>query len=247
MLPQLESGGSMTAGWGQFEPRTTLVFAICLLVLGGVLASIGSGIGAWLFIGMEISIVCHELGHALFAVLGSMEVHAIMFGQGPLVWHRRFGDIRVEWRVLPLSGYVTAYPALTRRWHWQVLFILGGIFGNIAVIALMAGLNAVVHVSDAAGGGIVMAQALTIFVNLLPFSVTLNGRRLDTDGKQLLNMVWRRPFGLAGFRALRNAVLGGRRKRDLPDVLRPQKGRAETWKPQPPRAPRGRPPKNRRG
>jgi Peptidase family M50 len=237
----------MTAGWGQFERRTALVFVISLLVIGGVLAGLGSGVGLWLVIGMEISIVCHELGHALFAILGSMEVHTIMFGQGPLLWHGRFGETRVEWRVLPLSGHVTAHPALARRWYWHVLFILGGVFGNIAVIAFVARLDAVHAVSDAAGGGIVMAQALSIFVNLLPFSVTLNGRRLDTDGLQLLKMAWRRPFRPIGFRRFCNALLSSRRKRELPHVLRPENIVAETWKPQTPPTSRGTPPKKRRG
>ncbi len=182
----------MTGGWGQFERRTALIFAISLLVIGGMLAWIGSSIGFWLLIGMEIGVVCHELGHALFAVLGSMDVYSIVFGHGPLLWHRRFGETRVEWRVWPLTGYVAAYPALTRRWYWQVLFLLGGIFGNVTVIGLLAALDAVKTVSDSAGSGIVMTQALAIFVNLIPFSMTLNGRRVESDGRQLLKILWRR-------------------------------------------------------
>src|SRR5260370_18005548 len=92
---------------------------------------------------MEISVVCHELGHALFAVLGSMEVYSIVFGHGPLLWHRRFAETRVEWRVLPLTGYVAAYPDLTLPWYWQALFVLFGIFGKVPVFGLLPALGAV--------------------------------------------------------------------------------------------------------
>jgi hypothetical protein len=216
MLSELETEGAMTGGWGQFERRTALIFAISLLVIGGTLACIGSRdsrFGLWFLIGMEISVVCHELGHALFAVLGSMEVHSIVFGGGPLLWHRRFGETRVEWRVLPCTGYVTASPILTRQWYWPALVALGGVFGNMAVIGLLAALDALKTVSDAAGGGIVMAQALTIFGCLIPFSMTLNGIRVESDGRQLLKILWRRrPFDLAGFRAFCYVLLSVRRR-----------------------------------
>ena len=246
MLLELETEGAMTGGWGQFERRTALIFAISLLVIGGMLAWIGS-IGFWLLIGMEIGVVCHELGHALFAVLGSMEVYSIVFGHGPLLWHRRFGETRVEWRVLPLTGYVAAYPALTRRWYWQALFVLGGIFGNVTVIGLLAALDAVKTVSDSAGSGIVMTQALAIFVNLIPFSMTLNGRRVESDGRQLLKILWRRrSFDLASFRAFCYALLSVRRRRKLPpQISRLQNTGVEAWKPQMPPARRGGPPKGR--
>jgi len=63
----------------------------------------------------------------------------------------------------------------------------------VAVICLLAGLEAVGATSDKAGdvlGAIGFAQLLIIVVSIIPFSLTLRGVPRRTDAMLLLKLLW---------------------------------------------------------
>src|SRR5262249_54823295 len=146
----------------------------------------------WFFAGYAVGAVCHELGHALCAAIGSIPIRRIQIGTGPILLHHRFREISLELRLLPLSGMVTTYPVTNfRRFYWA-LFILGGVLGNVAVIAAIAGLNAIGAVPDAAGdsfGAIVFAQAVMIVMTIIPWRYRVSGTPVASDGLQILQLL----------------------------------------------------------
>src|SRR5260370_13435143 len=75
--------------------------------------------------------------------IGSLPIRLVLLGVGALLWRCRFGEPRFEVRLLPYSGFVSPYPVVNSRWYCWVLFLLGGVLGNVAVICLLAGVDAV--------------------------------------------------------------------------------------------------------
>jgi Peptidase family M50 len=188
----------MRKGKGRLEPRTALVIATCVLVL--LICDLAARLHGfrmppveWFFVGLSIGIPCHELGHLIFAAIGSMPIRLIAIGVGPLLWRGRYGETWLELRILPWSGFVAPYPLVNYRWYWWALFVLGGVLGNVAVICILAKFEAVVATPDKAGdvlGAIGFAQVFIIVVNIVPRSVTVRGVRTPTDGMRLLQLLW---------------------------------------------------------
>jgi hypothetical protein len=148
----------------------------------------------WMFVGLSIGVPCHELGHVMFAAVGSIPVRLISIGIGPLLWRGRFGETWIELRVLPWAGFVAPYPLVNYRWHWRALFVLGGVLGNAAVICLLAALEAIRGVPPGARdilGAIGFAQVLIIVVAIVPRCPAVRGTRIPTDGMRLLQLLWR--------------------------------------------------------
>jgi hypothetical protein len=197
---------------GQPEPRTALVVGTCvLLALICDLAARRHGFQMpaveWFFVGLSIGALCHELGHAMFAAIGSMPIRLISVGRGPLLWRGRYGETWFELRVLPFGGFVRPYPLVNYRWYWWALFVLGGVLGNVAVICLLAGLEAIgatLDKEDNVLAAIGFAQVLIVVGNMVPFSVTvrgtrstLDGKTIPSDGMQLLRLLRQRRDGQA--------------------------------------------------
>ncbi len=200
----------MTSGRGRLTPRTAFVFIICLVVLA-IICQLGAAIHGswyqrflWLALGFAIGTVCHELGHLLGAAIASIPIRLTVVGVGPLLWRRRFGETSFELRLLPYSGFVSTYPVVNSRWYCWVLFLLGGVLGNVAVICLVAGLDAVGAAPEQAGesfGPVVFIQLYLIVVNLFPFRARVGGTRMPTDGLQLLQLLWQSQNEAAQLRA----------------------------------------------
>jgi Peptidase family M50 len=213
-LLKLKFGGVMASESRRLQPPV-LVFTICFWVgiIGGLVARVcGLRLLPFdlIFVGFAIGIVCHELGHLFFAAIGSIPIRLIVIGLGPLLLRRRFGKTLLELRAWPLSGAVTPYPVVNHRWFRSALFIFGGVLGNVAVICLLAGLDAVGAAPRAAGdvlGPIVFAQVFIVVVNLAPVSVKVGGARVPTDGLRLLRLLWQPRDEAAQLRALHAAVL----------------------------------------
>src|SRR5215831_10487009 len=207
----------MTSGRGRLESRTVLVVATCVLVL--LICDLAARLEGfrmppveWLFVGLAIGTACHELGHLMFAAIGSIPVRLISIGVGPLLWRARFGETWLELRVLPWSGFVAPYPLVNYRRSWWVLFVLGGVLGNVAVICLLAELEAVGATRDKAGdvlGAIGFAQVLIIVVSIIPFSLTVRGVPRRTDAMLLLKLLWQPQDEPAQNRAYYTARLSG--------------------------------------
>jgi hypothetical protein len=146
----------------------------------------------WFFVGYMIGVVCHELGHALCAAIASLPVRRIQIGVGPVLLCHRFGETSLELRLLPLSGLVWPYPVADSRRARSALFILGGALGNAAVIAVVAGLNAIDAVRNQAGdvfGVIVFAQVLIIAATIIPYRYLVSGTPVASDGLQILQLL----------------------------------------------------------
>jgi hypothetical protein len=126
----------------------------------------------WIALGLAIGIACHELGHTLCAAIVSIPMRLIAVGVGPLLWRRRFGETWFELRLLPFSGFVATYPAMNSRWYRWALFFLGGVLGNVAVVCLVAGLDAggiAPKPADETLGPVVLVQLYLIVMSLVPF------------------------------------------------------------------------------
>jgi hypothetical protein len=109
---------------------TTAAFWLCLGSLGiyGALVSTwhlpAPAPVVWVFAGLEVGVVFHEGGHALCAVLSNIPVRLVSMGVGPLLLHGRVGETQLEWRLLPLAGYVAPYPIFADRRLSETFFSL---------------------------------------------------------------------------------------------------------------------------
>ena len=188
----------MTSARGRLTPQTAFAFIVCLVVLAIICQLAATVHGSWiepllwLALGLAIGIACHELGHLLGAAIGSIPIRLVAVGVGPLLWRRRFGQTWFELRLLPYSGFVSAYPVVNSRWYRWALFLLGGVMGNVAVICLVAGLDAVGAAPAQPGasfGLVVSVQLYLIVVNLFPSCARVGGTCMPTDGLLLLQLL----------------------------------------------------------
>ena len=114
---------------------TTIAFWLCLGSVGiyGALVSTwhlpAPAPVIWVFAGLVVGLVFHEGGHAFCAVLSNIPVRLISMGVGPLLLHGRVGETQLEWRLVPLAGYVAPYPILTDR-RLGDSTTTGGVFCN---------------------------------------------------------------------------------------------------------------------
>jgi hypothetical protein len=206
----------MTSGRGRRVQRTVLGIVICAAVLAIIRELVVMVHGLWierflwLALGLAIGTACHELGHMLCAAIVSIQIRLIAVGVGPLLWRRRFGETWFELRLLPLSGFVAPYPAVNFRWYRWALFLLGGVLGNVAVVFLVAGLDAAgvaPKPADETLGPVVLVQLYLIVVNLVPFRARVGLARIPSDGLRLLQLLWGFQDEAAQLRAAHAAAL----------------------------------------
>jgi hypothetical protein len=137
------------------------------------------------WLGLVIGVFFHEAGHAACALLCRIPVCRVSIGVGRVVFRRHLGATAFELRLLPVAGYVAIRPYQV-RWKFQLLlFTLGGILGNIAVIALIARLPAPPAIPQPAFdslGPIAWAQLALIVGSFIPMNIG-GGRN---DGKLFL-------------------------------------------------------------
>jgi hypothetical protein len=94
---------------------------------------------------------------------------------------------------------VASYPLLLFRKYRMLVFVLGGILGNcalVAVMALLALIGAVHERADFTLHAVVAAQFFLIATNLFPFRAKVDGVRLPSDGLQVLQLLWAPRKGL---------------------------------------------------
>ena len=190
----------MKGGLGRLAPWAAFVFIICVVVPAIICELAATVHGSWierylwLALGFAIGTACHELGHLLCAAAGSIPIRLIAVGVGPLLWHRRFGETWFELRLLPFTGFVAPYPLVNSRWYFWVLFLLGGVLGNAAIVCIVAGLDAIgvaPEPADETLGPVVLIQLYLIVVNVVPFRAKVGATRMPTDGLLLLQLLWR--------------------------------------------------------
>jgi hypothetical protein len=87
-----------------------------------------------------ILLIVHEGGHALAAAFFNWRVRLVVIGAGRLFGRMRFGGVPVEFRVIPLSGYVQPIPRDLRfpRLKMALIYLAGpGI--EMLLVAILVG------------------------------------------------------------------------------------------------------------
>jgi dienelactone hydrolase len=93
-------------------------------------------------LGLAIGTVVHKAGRLLGAWVGSIPIRRIVIGRGPVLMRGRLGDMRVEVRLVPTGMVVIcAESASTPKRSAVVLYLLGGVLGNILVIGVIIWLH----------------------------------------------------------------------------------------------------------
>lgn len=146
--------------------------------------------------GTVLGVLAHEAGHAAFAVLGALRIERIMIGVGPVLVRKRIGAVDLELRAIPFSGFVKPVSYETASRLGVVLFTLGGVIGNVAVLGVLALVDALVPLSLLGQFALIYvvaaAQLLIIVSTLIPIRTTVNGTPIGSDGLQLIQLLRRR-------------------------------------------------------
>jgi hypothetical protein len=139
--------------------------------------------------GYVIGTAAHEGGHFLCAVMTSIPVRALSVGRGPVLLRVRINETSLELRQnLWAGGLVAPYPMLTFRKYARMFELIGGVLGDVALLALIIWLAEISAVSYNVRGilvGIALTQAIGIVANLFPRKVKIDNETLETDGLQL--------------------------------------------------------------
>ncbi len=131
-----------------------------------------------------VSIIGHELSHAAIARLVGSRVIGVTIGIGPTLWSGTIRSVEVEWRKLPIGGYVRHQRPSSDHSRWRPMSIAaaGPMFNLITGGALLAVLGSSTLGLIGIGLGL---------VNLIPYSVIVPevNVRVGTDGYQILRYV----------------------------------------------------------
>lgn len=160
-------------------------------------------------LGCGLGVVVHELGHWLCGVLVGIPIRLVRIGSGPDLAVFRVGETIVELRAILLSGLVSPYPVLEWKASAELLFVLGGVFANVALFAIVLALPRTPATPDwaiDAVWGIAWAQIGMVLSNLTPRTLH---HGLQSDGALILALVSK------GRPAFRNAADGLRYRAGL--------------------------------
>jgi tetratricopeptide (TPR) repeat protein len=143
-------------------------------------------------------VVPHELGHAIVARCFRFENIRIFIGFGrPLFSFHFAGFVWIINRV-PVGGLTYAtMPLSVSRWKW-ILYAAGGLVTNAIILVVAWFLLEPGALNDATRTpleALFWANLLVIAANLAPYTFTTPWGSLDTDGKLLLDAVfrWKKP------------------------------------------------------
>lgn len=138
-------------------------------------------------------LVLHEAGHALMAAAMGWSVDRIVIGIGKPLKRFRLGRVDVEWRLLPLEGFVRCRPqnlALPRLKNALIYFAGPGIELLLAAVILWLVGPRLLQPSNQLGLIIIQSLAATScfsgIVNLIPFSAQTPERTIVNDGLGIL-------------------------------------------------------------
>ena len=113
-------------------------------------------------------------------------------------------------RLLPIVGFVAFCPPLVTRTLPMLVIVLGGVLGNLALIGAIAAAAAAGAVADGADGPlrtIVLTQMFLIVMDLVPHRGMVEGKKLASDGLQLVHLLWNARQGLTDGVRLYRAML----------------------------------------
>jgi len=146
-------------------------------------------------------LVIHEAGHASVAKALGWHVSKIVIGSGVSRVSFSLGSTRVEFRSIPLSGFVVPLQTDTiapRLKHFCIYAAGPGIELLLVVILLLALgpetlLQRTDHISTIATQSFIVAALLGALINLVPFSFVSGGKQSWSDGMGMI-MCWRLPL-----------------------------------------------------
>jgi Peptidase family M50 len=186
-----------------------------MLVIGALLVASGleglpRAIGyLWVFSGAMglcgvVSVIAHELGHAVAARMVGMKVVRVVVGSGPILVAREWQDIRFELRRYVLaSGLTFAYHQIESPKKWrEMAMLLGGVWANLLLLVLgtciLVVLIARFALSDpfviAVAFGALAWQILAIIANLWPRKLHRGQLVRANDGRLLFDLLRAKDF-----------------------------------------------------
>lgn len=138
-----------------------------------------------------VSIVVHELGHAVAARLVGLQVGAVIFGVGRKIWHGEIFGTAVTLHVWPLSG-LTFFGAqnldLLRTRLWFVTLMGPAINAMLALTAAAQWSEWVPTVGVPVLSLWIITNALLALQSLIPRQFSHAGAMLSTDGLALIQI-----------------------------------------------------------
>lgn len=138
-------------------------------------------------------IILHELGHASFARAFGYESIRVLIGSGKTLFHLSFLSFTWFVNLIPFGGLTYATPrGPIIRAQW-LLYIAGGLIVNLALLlaAWIAWRSNLVLFAPNILPALILANALVIAENILPYTVRTPFGLLSTDGKLLVNALFR--------------------------------------------------------
>lgn len=147
---------------------------------------------AGLFLFRHIAVLAHELAHLLAARLVGWTPSALIVGDGPALLEIHLRGVTVRIGLFPLTGfaYSTRIPLRGLRWRGAI-FTLAGPLSDFVLLLATLGLRSVWPPEPPAEflnppdlvTVIVVLQAFTLALSLLPLSVRHGDRVLESDGR----------------------------------------------------------------
>ncbi len=139
-------------------------------------------------------LVLHEVGHAVMAAALGWSVEQIVIGMGEPLKQFKLGAVDVEWRMLPIEGFVRCRPKNLElpRLKNALVYVAGPgiqiVFSGL--ILLLLGPERLLQRSNDIG--LIAVQALAAasvvsgVINLIPYSETTTERKIVNDGLGIL-------------------------------------------------------------
>lgn len=159
-----------------------------------------------------LSIVPHELGHALSARALGWRVYQITIGAGKQLWKARWGNTLIDLRLIPLSGATFMVPNDMSLFRLKLfLSVLAGPSVNalmaVAVILAFEGSAFPLDLEPLSNTArlFVFSNGLVLLFNLWPRQASTGMGSLGTDGKLLIQLLSFRKSALDELRASRFA------------------------------------------
>jgi hypothetical protein len=147
-------------------------------------------------VGYVVGTLAHEAGHLLCAMIGSIPVRLVVIGSGPVLFRRRISELWLEFRRLPVGGFVLRADFGNIQKFWLAFSIAGGVLGNVAVIGAVAWLDVAgvaPKILQKIGGPLVLTQIFLIVISLFPYQTSIDGVPAVSDGLQLLRVLFGSP------------------------------------------------------
>jgi hypothetical protein len=202
---------TMAGGRNGVSSMVDRLFIALFLLCGAAFAigflSLADSAFICLFLGLSLGqvfgIMCHEAGHVVCAAAGSIQVQKVWVGRGPVIARLRIGETWLELRldVFWGGGRTVPYQPLIFQKSRAILFVLGGVIGNMTLLGLLA-LAALAPWSGSTASnlrwalaGAASAQMLMIVRSLIPRSLTDAGKTIENDGRLILNLLTAPPSG----------------------------------------------------